>query len=44
MLNLENEDNYLNHGLSTCAICDGAIPYFRNKIITVVGGGDSAME
>lgn len=41
-LGLKNEDRLWSRGISSCAVCDGAI-YFNKKIV-VVGGGDSAME
>jgi thioredoxin reductase (NADPH) len=43
-LGLSSEDRYKNRGVSACAVCDGALPRFRNRGIAVVGGGDSAVE
>lgn len=43
-LNLPGEEEYWQKGISACAVCDGAIPIFRNKPLVVIGGGDSAAE
>lgn len=45
-LNLENEQRLAKNGggVSACAVCDGAIPLYRNQDLIVVGGGDSAVE
>lgn len=43
-LGLPSEEKYKNNGVSACAVCDGALPRFRNKPLVVVGGGDSAVE
>ena len=43
-LGLESEEAYKNKGVSACAVCDGALPFFKNKELAIVGGGDSAVE
>ncbi len=43
-LHIEGEDTYWQKGMSACAVCDGALPLFRNNPLVVIGGGDSAME
>jgi thioredoxin reductase (NADPH) len=43
-LGLDSENKYKNFGVSACAVCDGALPRFRNQPLVVVGGGDSAAE
>jgi len=43
-LGLPGEQRLWNAGMSACAVCDGALPIFRNKELVVVGGGDSAAE
>jgi len=43
-LGLPSEDRFKNNGVSACAVCDGALPRFKNKPLVVVGGGDSAIE
>jgi thioredoxin reductase (NADPH) len=43
-MGLPSEEKYKNRGVSACAVCDGALPRFRNRPLAVVGGGDSAVE
>ena len=41
-LGIKGEQEFIGKGVSYCATCDG--PFFRNKEILVVGGGDSALQ
>jgi len=43
-LGAEGESKFWQMGISACAVCDGALPIFRNKPLFVVGGGDTAVE
>ncbi|RKP04040.1 hypothetical protein CXG81DRAFT_8775 [Caulochytrium protostelioides] len=43
-LHLPGEERLWQKGISACAVCDGALPLFRNQPLLVVGGGDSAAE
>ncbi|MGB5961054.1 MAG: thioredoxin-disulfide reductase [Coleofasciculaceae cyanobacterium] len=43
-MGLPNEKEFWSHGISACAICDGATPLFHGAELAVVGGGDSAAE
>jgi thioredoxin reductase (NADPH) len=43
-LGLPGEEKLWQKGISACAVCDGALPIFRNKVLVVIGGGDSAGE
>jgi thioredoxin reductase (NADPH) len=42
LLNVPGEEPFIGRGVSYCATCDGAL--YRDKIVAVVGGGDSAIE
>lgn len=38
------DGEFWQKGVTACAVCDGAMPIFRNKDLYVIGGGDSAIE
>lgn len=44
LLSFEGSKTYWNKGITSCAVCHGALPIFRNKPLFVIGGGDTAME
>lgn len=41
-LGVSGEAEFIGRGVSYCAVCDGA--FYRNKVVAVVGGGNSAVE
>lgn len=41
-LEVPGEEKFKGRGVSTCATCDGA--FFKDKVVAIIGGGDSAME
>ncbi|MDF9866644.1 thioredoxin reductase (NADPH) [Bacilli bacterium PM5-3] len=41
-LGIPGEEKFTNRGVSYCAVCDGAL--FKDKVVTVIGGGNSALE
>lgn len=43
-MGVPSEEKLWNNGMSACAVCDGALPFFRNKPLAVIGGGDTAVE
>ena len=43
-LGIPGEERFWQQGISACAVCDGALPIFRNKVLMVIGGGDTAVE
>ncbi|KAF2074923.1 hypothetical protein CYY_003756 [Polysphondylium violaceum] len=43
-MGVPGEEKFWSKGVSACAVCDGALPIYRNKHLIVVGGGDTAAE
>jgi len=42
LLNVPGETEYWGYGVTSCAVCDA--PFYKDKAVVVVGGGDSAVE
>ena len=40
-LNVKGEDKFLGNGVHYCVTCDG--PFYKNKVVAIIGGGDSAI-
>ena len=43
-MGVPSEERLWNQGISACAVCDGALPFFRDQPLMVIGGGDTAVE
>ncbi len=43
-LGIPGEERLWQFGISACAVCDGALPIYRDKVLVVIGGGDTAAE
>ena len=43
-MGVPSEEKMWNNGMSACAVCDGALPFFKNQPLMVIGGGDTAIE
>ena len=43
-LSFDGSQKFWNKGITSCAVCHGALPIFRNKPLFVIGGGDTSME
>ena len=43
-MRVPHEEEFWQKGISACAVCDGALPIFRDQPLVVIGGGDTAME
>jgi len=41
-IGIEGEEKYIGKGYHSCATCDGS--FYKNQVVAIVGGGDSAME